>query len=376
MAPFKLFRNAGSTSRSTSQENEPDQQTITTTTNLVVTSSLNKLTTAITSSSAHINYLNIDESDQNSENSSLMSFNNDQRALLSAGSTADQIVYFYPGYSSPQLSDTPIPISPPPSYETVMKENQLLALDKENNTIQTTIHTNLLVESFYTTPNGSNNNLFSEMNEYNSNSTNSCNTNNANNIQQNMASPTRENLLIDNSQCTGCNRDSCNQLCSMSTDVGGNNNVDICGEYNDRCLQNDHAERCSLDDDNNTDNYNCSDEYSNECHQNHDNEYTNQYYNDGHQQMAVNYSDVAPAKGPELLYKSTKELYKVVARECGITCKMTDTCRCVDCQSRYFDCEFDQNDNDTRQDHSDGGLGAGTPMFVNEVLHGTACTIL
>jgi hypothetical protein len=91
MAPFKLFRNAGSTSRSTSQENEPDQQNITTTTNLVVTSSLNKLTTAITSSSAHINYLDIDESDQNSENSSLMSLNNDQRALLSAGSTADQI---------------------------------------------------------------------------------------------------------------------------------------------------------------------------------------------------------------------------------------------------------------------------------------------
>ena len=35
------------------------------------------------------------------------------------------------------------------------------------------------------------------------------------------------------------------------------------------------------------------------------------------------------------------------------------TYSCVDCQSRYFDCEFDQNDNDTRQDHSDGGLGAG-----------------
>lgn len=34
-------------------------------------------------------------------------------------------------------------------------------------------------------------------------------------------------------------------------------------------------------------------------------------------------------------------------------------CSCVDCQSRYFDCEFDQNENDTRQDHSDGGLGAG-----------------
>jgi hypothetical protein len=96
MAPFKLFRTAGSTSRSTSQENEPDQPaTNATTTNLVVTSSLNKLTTAITSS-AHNSYINIDDSDP-SENSSLMSLNNDQRALLSAGSTADQIgnSFFY-----------------------------------------------------------------------------------------------------------------------------------------------------------------------------------------------------------------------------------------------------------------------------------------
>jgi len=44
---------------------------------------------------------------------------------------------------------------------------------------------------------------------------------------------------------------------------------------------------------------------------------------------------------------------------------------CVECQSRYFDCEFDQNDNDTRQDHSDGGLGAGNFNY------GTVCdTIL
>jgi hypothetical protein len=86
MAPFKLFRlGQGSTSRSTSQENEPDQPA-----NLVITTtSLNKLTTVMTSSSAH--YLNVDESDQTSENSSLMSINNDQRALLSSGSTADQI---------------------------------------------------------------------------------------------------------------------------------------------------------------------------------------------------------------------------------------------------------------------------------------------
>jgi hypothetical protein len=43
----------------------------------------------MTTSSAH--YINIDECDQASENSSLMSLNNDQRALLSTGSTVDQI---------------------------------------------------------------------------------------------------------------------------------------------------------------------------------------------------------------------------------------------------------------------------------------------
>jgi hypothetical protein len=109
-------------------------------------------------------------------------------------------------------------------------KNQLLALDKENNTIHTTIHTNLLVESFYTTPNGSNNNLYSDLNEYNSN-----NTNNDINIQQSMASPVRENSLIDTTHCTeNCNRGSCNQLCTMNTsDVGGNNN-DACGKWQNK----------------------------------------------------------------------------------------------------------------------------------------------
>lgn len=32
---------------------------------------------------------------------------------------------------------------------------------------------------------------------------------------------------------------------------------------------------------------------------------------------------------------------------------------CVECQSRYFDCEFDQNENDK----TDGGLGAGNGDF-------------
>lgn len=91
-------------------------------------------------------------------------------------------------------------------------QNQLLALDKENNAIQTTIHTNLLVESYYETPLGSNNNLYS---------TNSI-----------MASPARESLLIDNDeQRTGqCNRSSCNQLCCSMRNDGGANNNENCGK--------------------------------------------------------------------------------------------------------------------------------------------------
>jgi hypothetical protein len=99
MAPFKLFRMKDSSSRSVSQETEPDQPPPPLPSNLVVTSSLNKLTTAITSSSSVHTYLHIDESDQTSENSSIMSLNNDQRALLSAGSTVDQIGNFQPFFS-------------------------------------------------------------------------------------------------------------------------------------------------------------------------------------------------------------------------------------------------------------------------------------
>nr|CAD7432238.1 unnamed protein product [Timema monikensis] len=74
----------------------------------------------------------------------------------------------------------------------------------------------------------------------------------------------------------------------------------------------------------------------------------------------------------EIIHKSSKELYRAVAAQWGITCKMSDHCRCLDCQSNYFDCEYDQNEHEK----TDGGLGAGTPMFISEVMHGTACAIL
>ncbi|XP_018567178.1 uncharacterized protein LOC108907843 [Anoplophora glabripennis] len=83
-------------------------------------------------------------------------------------------------------------------------------------------------------------------------------------------------------------------------------------------------------------------------------------------------SPTIPTKGPEIMHKSSKELYRAVAKQFGITCKMSDQCRCFDCQSHYFDCEYDKNE----QEKTDGGLGAGTPMFISEVMHGTACSIL
>lgn len=98
----------------------------------------------------------------------------------------------------------------------------------------------------------------------------------------------------------------------------------------------------------------------------------------------------------EISNKSSKQLFKLMAGMDG-HCKMSSECRCDECQSHYFDCDFDnvsvlgvfsfvrshnnspplmvvsfQNENHK----TDGGLGAGTPMFINEVMHGAACNIL
>jgi len=75
----------------------------------------------------------------------------------------------------------------------------------------------------------------------------------------------------------------------------------------------------------------------------------------------------------EIFHKSSKQFYKAVAAQWGITCKMSDHCRCLECQSRYFDCEYDQ---ENEQEKTDGGLGAGTPMFLSEVMHGSTCTLI
>lgn len=99
----------------------------------------------------------------------------------------------------------------------------------------------------------------------------------------------------------------------------------VSDDYDDRCLENDLADRCSLDNGENAESYNnCTEEYSSECqNQYQDNNYSNQY-DDGGGQQQMNYTET---KGPEILHKSSKELYKAVAKQCGISCKMTDTCR-------------------------------------------------
>uniref|UniRef100_A0ABD2XGK1 DUF4802 domain-containing protein n=1 Tax=Trichogramma kaykai TaxID=54128 RepID=A0ABD2XGK1_9HYME len=90
-----------------------------------------------------------------------------------------------------------------------------------------------------------------------------------------------------------------------------------------------------------------------------------------------------PQKSQEIVYKSSKEFYRAMAKQWGITCKMSDNCRCLDCQSRYFDCGYQEKYCGTGEygetkyhEQSDGGLSASTPMFVSEMMHGSACLLL
>lgn len=51
------------------------------------------------------------------------------------------------------------------------------------------------------------------------------------------------------------------------------------------------------------------------------------------QDSRVDFVDI-PVQGPIILHKSSKALYRAVAAQWGITCKMNDHCRCLDCQVR------------------------------------------
>lgn len=94
----------------------------------------------------------------------------------------------------------------------------------------------------------------------------------------------------------------------------------------------------------------CRNEYSNELQWD-DNpqsssQHNSQYENCGEQQQQQQqqqyYQQQEHSQTPEIISnKSSKEIYKDLAKEWGITCKMSDGCRCMECQSHYFDCEYD-----------------------------------
>ncbi|XP_029735322.2 uncharacterized protein LOC115270206 [Aedes albopictus] len=339
MAPFKLkFRMGSGSSRSASQEQDVvvDNQA-----NQIVSNYLN-------SNTLGAGYGSSTTLDSEQNNDSLVSMNNDQRALIrDRDSTDDRL-----GYINPSLTHTEantIPLSPPPSYEHVLEENRLAALDKENNKTSTL---NLSSSGYEMLRNSQQSLDASEQHQQqycDHQQTTPSAARKQESIDSSMyscsaaTSPSQENLL----GCTG----SCDPLFNMATQ-------EPMGELTEE-MENMNIEETCLS----TENYD-NNSMADDCHS-----YDTQDYEASSAAALMAAQEI---KGPEILYKSSKQLYKAVAKECGITCKMSDQCRCLDCQSRYFDCEYDQNENEK----TDGGLGAGTPMFISEVMHGSACTIL
>ncbi|XP_004526391.1 probable serine/threonine-protein kinase DDB_G0282963 [Ceratitis capitata] len=194
-----------------------------------------------------------------------------------------------------------------------------------------------------------------------------------------------ENCSGDCAECeSGHYNDECTDECNTNTNGvnnnGGNgnnffdpliNHGGYCDEeshYNHENSENQLQDgcqggRCDSDSDNG---WNAHQQASNSQH--HQQQQQSQAYEYSNQQSAQERSVT-----PEIISnKSSKEIYKDLAKQWGITCKMSDACRCMECQGHYFDCEYDDNEHQK----TDGGLGAGTPMFISEVMHGSACNIL
>ncbi|XP_076679467.1 uncharacterized protein LOC143374836 isoform X2 [Andrena cerasifolii] len=78
---------------------------------------------------------------------------------------------------------------------------------------------------------------------------------------------------------------------------------------------------------------------------------------------------VSAPTSPPRQRKSSTELYKEAVEILGLTCSLTDSCRCIDCQSNYFDCDDDCGDARTE-------LAAGTPILLDHALsHPLTCSI-
>uniref|UniRef100_A0A6B2E7E3 DUF4802 domain-containing protein n=1 Tax=Phlebotomus kandelakii TaxID=1109342 RepID=A0A6B2E7E3_9DIPT len=323
MAPFKLKFRMGS-SRSTSQETttEPD-----------VAQAHQQPLLGNQPSTASTTTIDTD---------SLGSLSGDSRALLHNSSSASGRI----GYENPTVqqnfSDTSsvnrnstVPLSPPPSYEHVLEENRLAALDKDNNPTSS--------PATWTYCSGTSTASCTTMNENCTGSAEGCPLGDQEDSLDSpiytcstMTTPSQENLLT----CTG----SCDPLYAHSPCPGAQET----GQDNQQTAE-------------------CQSEVSEEEENNSEAEWNSHEHQQ--QQMRVQ----LPQQSPEILSnKSSKELYKAVAKQYGITCEMSSSCKCLECACHYFDCEFDENEHQK----TDGGLGAGTPMFISEVMHGSACNIL
>lgn len=183
-------------------------------------------------------------------------------------------------------------ISPPPPYEQVLDENRLAAMDNVNN--HTTIQHPLM-------PNADEENDDEKCDDSYSNKNDLTEQGDSYSyLNSNMATtPSPENFI----DCTG-----------SSDPLFGSQHS---GSHNELH----HEGNCMEGNESDDEGGNCSRvEWSN-------------------QNQTVNYS---PNEINEYIdNKSSKEMYKAAAKEWGISCKMSDGCRCMECQSHYFDCEYD-----------------------------------
>ncbi|XP_059609139.1 uncharacterized protein LOC132256663 isoform X2 [Phlebotomus argentipes] len=314
MAPFKLKFRMGS-SRSTSQEAtaEPDVAQVHQQPLLGSQPSAASTTTIDTDS--------------------LGSLSGDSRALLhNSSSAAGRIGYENPTLQQQNFSDTAsvnrnstVPLSPPPSYEHVLEENRLATLDKDNNPTSSPVNwTYCSGGSMNENCPGSSDCPLGDSEETLDSPIYTCST---------ITTPSQENLLT----CTG----SCDPLYAHGS----------CPAIQEDGQEGEQPE--------------CQAEVSEDEENNSDAEWNSHE----HQQIRIQ----LPPQSPEILSnKSSKELYKAVAKQYGIACEMSSSCKCLECACHYFDCDFDENDHQK----TDGGLSAGTPMFISEVMHGSGCSIL
>ncbi|XP_011494740.1 PREDICTED: uncharacterized protein LOC105359759 [Ceratosolen solmsi marchali] len=77
----------------------------------------------------------------------------------------------------------------------------------------------------------------------------------------------------------------------------------------------------------------------------------------------------APTSPPARQRRSSTELYMEAVEILGLTCTLSDSCRCIDCQSNYFD--YDDEYGEARTE-----LAAGTPILLDHALtHPLTCSI-